>query len=151
MEIKLMTINDCNRVYSLWARTPGMSVYTVDDSPQGLERYLKRNPTTSFIALDDSKTIASILCGHDGRTGYVYHTCVDQQYRETHIGTELLRRSLEALKAENISRVSLLTQKNNLAGNSFWTAKGWTLKRDTNCYELLLNSENRKVVIPNEN
>lgn len=151
MEIKLMTIGDCNRAYSLWARTPGMEIYTKDDSPKGIERFLHRNPSTSFIAVDGDKTIGTIMGGHDGRKGYIYNVCVDASYRAEGVGTQLVERALNALRAEEITRVSIMTKIQNTAGNALWNSLGWTVRGDLNYYEYILDKDNEQLVIQEKN
>ena len=51
--IRQMTIEDYDGVYNLWINTPGMGLNTVDDSREGIAKYLKRNPTTCFVAEDN--------------------------------------------------------------------------------------------------
>lgn len=148
MEIKLMTIGDCNRAYSLWSRTPGMELYRQDDSPRGIERFLKRNPTTSFIALDGDKTIGTAMGGHDGRRGYIYNVCVDSSYRTDGLGRQLIERTLNALKAEGINVVLLTTKADNAVGNAFWMNTGWQVRGDLNIYDYILDTENKLLRIP---
>ena len=77
MKIRVMLMEDYDAVYSLWIRTPGMGLNRVDDSREGIEKYLKRNPTTCFIAEEEGRLIGVILSGHDGRRGYIHHTAVE--------------------------------------------------------------------------
>lgn len=151
MEIKLMTLRDCNRAYSLWARTPGMEVFTKDDSPEGIARFLRRNPSTSFIALDGHKTIGTIMGGHDGRRGYIYNVCVDASYRIEGLGRQLIERSLNALHAEEITRVMITTKIDNIAGNAFWSRLGWDIRGDLNVYDHILDEDNKPVHIAKRN
>ena len=74
MKIREMKITDYNAVYDLWRKTPGMGLNDIDDSREGIDRYLKRNPRTCFVAEFDSETVGVILAGHDGRRGYIPHT-----------------------------------------------------------------------------
>lgn len=67
--IRTMTIEDYDEVYSLWTKIRGFGLRSVDDSREGIARFLKRNPTTSVVAVEDGKVVGSILCGHDGRSG----------------------------------------------------------------------------------
>ena len=67
--IRTMTIEDYDEVYSLWTKIRGFGLRSVDDSREGIARFLKRNPTTSVVAVEDGKVVGSILCGHDGRRG----------------------------------------------------------------------------------
>ena len=75
-EIRVMTIDDYDEVYSLWQTIHGFGIRSIDDSREGVLRFLKRNPTTSVVAVEDGKIVGAILCGHDGRRGCLYHVCV---------------------------------------------------------------------------
>ena len=74
--IRPMTIDDYQGVYDLWLATPGMGLNDRDDSPEGIAAYLARNPTTCFVAEKASDIVGVILCGHDGRRGFIYHLAV---------------------------------------------------------------------------
>ena len=74
--IRVMTIDDYDEVYALWKKIRGFGIRSIDDSREGVDRFLKRNPTTSVVAVKDGKIVGSILCGHDGRRGCLYHVCV---------------------------------------------------------------------------
>lgn len=50
MQICKMTIDDYDEVYELWLNTPGMGLNDMDDSKEGIEKYMKRNPNTCFVA-----------------------------------------------------------------------------------------------------
>lgn len=67
--IRVMTIEDYDGVYALWKKIRGFGIRSIDDSREGVGRFLKRNPTTSVVAEKDGKIVGSILCGHDGRRG----------------------------------------------------------------------------------
>lgn len=143
MRIQLMTIDDYENVYSLWTSTSGMGMRSIDDSKPGIEKFLKRNPATNFIAIDDNKLIGAILCGHDGRRAYIYHTAVDINYRGKGIGTKLLEAVYSELKIEGINKAALVVFTNNETGNSFWESKGWEKRIDLNYYNRSLNNENK--------
>jgi ribosomal protein S18 acetylase RimI-like enzyme len=51
-----------------------MGMRNVDDSKEGIEKYLKRNPETWFVAEAQNKIIGVILSGHDGRRGYISYS-----------------------------------------------------------------------------
>ena len=84
MNIRVMTIEDFDQVHALWMSIKGFGIRSVDDSKEGIERFLKRNPTTSVVAEEDGKIVGAILCGHDGRRGCLYHVCVDESQNERH-------------------------------------------------------------------
>ena len=133
---------DYEGVYALWMTIKGFGIRSIDDSRIGVERFLKRNPTTSVVAVEDGKIVGSILCGHDGRRGCLYHVCVHEDYRRRGIGKAMVVHAMEALKAEQISKVSLIAFTQNDIGNAFWNTIGWTERLDLNYYDFVLNAEN---------
>ena len=142
MTIRTMTIEDYDCVYALWMTIKGFAIRSIDDSRVGVERFLKRNPTTSVVAIEDGKVVGSILCGHDGRRGCLYHVCVHRDYRMRGIGKAMVVFAMNALKEEQISKVSLIAFTQNDIGNAFWNRIGWTQRLDLNYYDFVLNKEN---------
>ena len=140
--IRIMTIDDYDGVYALWMKIKGFGIRSIDDSREGVSRFLKRNPTTSVVAEEDGKIVGSILCGHDGRRGCMYHVCVDREYRRRGIGKGMVVMAMEALKKEEISKISLIAFTKNDVGNAFWNTIGWTERLDLNYYDFVLNTEN---------
>ncbi|QDW75539.1 GNAT family N-acetyltransferase [Lachnospiraceae bacterium KGMB03038] len=140
--IRVMTIDDYDQVYALWHRIRGFGLRSVDDSREGIQRFLKRNPTTSVVAVIDGDVVGAILCGHDGRRGCLYHVCVDEAYRMRGIGKAMVVAAMEALKEEKINKVSLIAFTKNDIGNAFWKEIGWTKRQDLNYYDFTLNEEN---------
>lgn len=139
---RTMTIADYDGVYALWMTIKGFGIRSIDDSREGIERFLKRNPTTSVVALDGEKVIGSILCGHDGRRASFYHVCVAESYRKQGIGKKMAAFAMEELKKEGINKVGLQAFVTNEAGNKFWKKVGWTDRVDLNYYDISLNEEN---------
>lgn len=127
--IRRMTITDYEGIFALWKNTEGMGLRSLDDSVQGISAFLKRNPTTNFVALDNDEIIGAILCGHDGRRGYIYHTVVKENCRRRGIATELIESAVSALQKEGITRVCLNVMETNVIGKSFWESRGWEKKR----------------------
>ena len=140
--IRVMTINDYDKVYKLWSKIKGFGIRSIDDSREGIERFLKRNPTTSVVAEEDGKIVGAILCGHDGRRGCFYHVCVDEEYRMRGIGKSMVVFAMEALQKEQINKVSLIAFTQNDMGNAFWKEIGWTKRKDLNYYDFTLNEAN---------
>ena len=130
MIIRSMTIADYDGVYALWLATPGMGLNDVDDSREGIEKYLRRNPNTCFVAEKDSEIIGVILSGHDGRRGFIYHMAVAISERKNGIATALLDRAMDALDREGIAAVMLIVIKNNKLGNKFWKSRGFNKRPD---------------------
>lgn len=130
MNIRIMTAADYDEVYSLWTSTPGMGLNNVDDSREGIARYLARNPNTSFVAEEGGRIIGAILAGHDGRRGLIHHTVVAEDMQRKGIGKSLLNSVIEALKGENIHKVALLVFCENEKGNDFWEKCGFSKRTD---------------------
>jgi len=142
MIVRTMTIDDYEAVHALWMTIKGFAIRSIDDSREGVERFLRRNPTTSVVAIEDDKVVGAILCGHDGRRGCLYHVCVDENHRLKGIGKAMVVFCMEALKKEEINKVSLIAFTQNDIGNAFWKTIGWTKREDLNYYDFVLNDEN---------
>ena len=129
MEIRLMTPEDYDAVYALWDGTPGVGLNDIDDSRDGITRYLARNPATCFVAEEDGNLVGSVLAGHDGRRGLIYHMTVSARHRRRGIGKALADAATDALRIQGISKVLLVVMKANESGNAFWETLGFK-KRD---------------------
>ena len=140
--IRTMTADDYNKVKALWMTISGFGIRTIDDSRSGVERFIRRNPTTSIVAERNGEIVGTILCGHDGRNACFYHVCVREDLRRRGIGKAMAVAAMRALQPEGISKVSLVAFKKNEIGNQFWNKEGWRLRDDLNTYEFVLNEEN---------
>lgn len=130
MKIRLMNVADYEQVYKLWINTPGMGLNNLDDSREGIERYLKRNPNTCFVAEENGIIIGVIMSGHDGRRGFINHTTVAMDYRKQGIGRTLVNYALKALEEEGIHKVALVVFSRNELGNAFWESVGFSSRTD---------------------
>lgn len=132
--VRPVVINDYDSLLALWNSTEQSkrALNPVDDSREGIERYLKRNPTTCFLAESEGRIIGVILTGHDGRRAIVHHMCVHPDYRGKGIATMLVQRAEEALRKEGITKVFGLVFKDNDTANIFWEKQGYTLRTDLN-------------------
>lgn len=130
MTIREMKIDDYAAVYQLWLHTTGMGLNDVDDSQQGIARILDRNPTLSFVAEEDEHIVGVIVAGQDGRRGYIYHTAVNQDYRNQSIAQRLVEMVLDEMKVLKISKIGLFIFEDNDIGNSFWQKMGFNVRND---------------------
>ena len=120
MEIRKMRIEDYGVVYALWSGCPGVGLNSIDDSPEGFERYLRRNPDTCFLAEEDGRVIGTILACDDGRRGHINHLAVAEDRRRRGVARKLAETALAALKSLGVSKVNLVAFGTNEGGNAFW-------------------------------
>lgn len=130
MIIRLMDMEDYEKVYDLWTHAEGMGLNTTDDSHEGIAKYLKRNPNTCFVAEDNGRLVGVIMSGHDGRRGFIHHTTVRKEYRGQGVGMKLVDSAWKALEAEGIHKVALVAFEKNESGNRFWEKAGFTVRED---------------------
>ena len=142
MTIREMKIEDYDNVFALWKTIKGFGIRSVDDSREGIERFLKWNPGLSVVAEEEGKIVGAILCGSDGRRGCLYHVCVHKDYRRQGIGKTMVIWCMEKLKELQINNVSLIAFTQNDIGNAFWKEIGWTKREDLNYYDFTLNEKN---------
>lgn len=142
---RLITIEDYDAMLSLWNCTEQSrrALNPVDDSREGIERYLKRNPSTCFGVFSDSdgKLLGVILTGHDGRRGIIHHMCVHPDFRRMKIASTLVKLAEDALHAEGIQKIFGLVFKDNDTANAFWERQGYSLRTNLNYRNKSLNSE----------
>ena len=131
---KLVTIDDYDAIFALWDSTEQSrrALNPIDDSRDGIDRYLKRNPTTCFAAVMDGSIVGVILSGHDGRRGIIHHLCVHPDFRRMGIASRLVAMAEEALQKEGIQKVFGLVFKDNDAANMFWETQGYTARTNLN-------------------
>ena len=128
--IRKMQILDYDDIYSLWLSCNGMGLNDVDDSRNGIKKFLERNPDTCFIAEINNKIVGVIMAGNDGRRGFIYHTAVHPEYRKQGIARKLVESAMTALKECGITKVALVVFARNQDGNCFWEKLGFTVRND---------------------
>lgn len=138
MQIRLMQKSDYEAVYQLWLSCPGVALNTTDDSPEGIGKFLDRNPTSCFVAENDGRVVGVILAGHDGRRGYLHHAAVALDCRRQGIAAALTDAALAALKEEGIVKVTLVAFSKNEGGNAFWREQEFTLRDDLTYWDKVL-------------
>ena len=129
VQIRPMTLVDYESVRRLWESCDGVGLSDADQ-PQALKAYLTRNPGMSFVALDNESIVGAVLCGHDGRRGYLNHLAVSANHRARGIGRLLVGHCLEALQFAGITKCHLFIFSDNQTGRTFWRQLGWELRED---------------------
>jgi ribosomal protein S18 acetylase RimI-like enzyme len=125
MQIEAFSMTDYEEAVALWAGIPEVGLDDAD-ARQNMKRFLARNPGMSFVARHEGEIVGAVLCGHDGRRGYLHHLAVLPQYRNRGIGGSLVDRCLGALAAAGISRCNIFIFAENEQGKRFWRKTGWS-------------------------
>lgn len=118
-----------DRVMALWQATEGIGLSDADERER-IAAYLARNPGLSFVALADGAVVGAVLCGHDGRRGYLHHLAVAPAFRGRGIGRELVGACLAGLKGAGIQKCHLFVYRDNAEGRAFWERIGWHWRRE---------------------
>ena len=124
-----MTIADYEETIALWKNSPGIALSKAD-SKQNIAQFVARNPGLGFVARDKEKLIGAILCGNDGRRGYLYHLAVAKDYQHLGIGKMLTEKVLSALQEQGIQKCHIFVIADNLEGMCFWQKTGWKKRED---------------------
>ena len=135
-----MTIEDYDQVYRLWQDTKGIGLSEADSRKQ-IEKFIERNKGLSFVCTDDEKIIGTVMAGHDGRRGYIYHLAVSPEYRMKGVAKELMFKCLKRLREEEIDKCHLFIFKDNQLGKRFWTKIGWIEREDI----VIFSKENKGI------
>lgn len=138
MVIRKMNIDDYDKVYNLWMSCVGMGLNNLDDSREGITKFILRNPDTCLVAENDSEIIGVIMVGNDGRRGHIYHTAIHPDCRKQGIAkklvdvamNQLFEIGINKLFEIGINKVALVVFDRNETGNAFWESQGFTVRND---------------------
>jgi ribosomal protein S18 acetylase RimI-like enzyme len=136
LSIHEMQAGDYDEIYELWRTTPGIGLSDADKKGN-IQKFLVKNKGLCYVCRHENKIIGTILCGHDGRRGYIYHVTVADEYRRKGIGKTLVEKSLSGLKEAGIDKCHLFVIADNAAGNDFWASIGWVRREDILVYSKL--------------
>jgi len=129
LHFREMQIGDYEHALHLWQHTAGMGLSSADEKSE-IARFLQKNQGLCFVALEDEHLIGTILCGEDGRRGYLYHLAVQQNIQKKGVGKNLVQKSLHALKEKGIQKCHLFVIADNASGIAFWEHTGWEIRDD---------------------
>jgi len=128
-DILEMTEEDYPEIIQLWQNSPGIGLSDAD-SRSNIFQFLKQNQGLSFISRVDGVLAGAVLCGTDGRRGYLYHLAVSMTYRRLGIGKKLVGKVLNELKEKNIEKCHIFVIADNKEGEKFWKRIGWKKRND---------------------
>jgi putative acetyltransferase len=125
VRIRAFAAADYRAARALWETTEGLGL-NESDTEEAVTRFLARNPGQSAIAIaPDGAVAGAVLCGHDGRRGYLHHLAVAKPHRGRGLGRRLVAWCFERLAAEGIPRCNVFVYDENGAGRAFWQHEGW--------------------------
>lgn len=133
MRIESFTIEHYEDVMSLWHFSSGIGLSGADGK-ENIARFLERNAGTNFVALENNRVVGAVLCGHDGRRGYLYHLAVEKDLRLQGIGERLVRKVLEKLKLLGIEKSHVFVFDTNYDARQFWRRMGWQERDDISVF-----------------
>ena len=135
---RLFRIEDFDAVIALWRRTEGVGL-NESDTRRAIAAYLRRNSRLSFVAEKDGRIIGAVLCGHDGRRGYLHHLAVSKRHRHRGIGRQLVDACLAKLRKAGIQKCNIFIFANNASGMKFWSHTGWSLRTELRLMQIRLD------------
>jgi putative acetyltransferase len=136
--VRHFRIEDFDAVIALWRRTEGVGL-NESDTRRAITAFLRRNPRLSFVAEQGGRIIGAVLCGHDGRRGYLHHLAVSKRHRRRGIGRRLVNACLAKLRKAGIQKCNIFIFANNAAGMKFWAHTGWSLRTELRLMQIRLN------------
>lgn len=139
IQIRPFEIADHAAAIDLWQSTEGIGL-SASDSLANVDAFLKRNPGMSFVASSDGRLVGAVLCGTDGRRGYLHHLAVHPGFRGRGIGRQLVAHCLHALQRAGLPKCHLFLFRENLAGRQFWEKIGWSLRTDLDVVSIPLSA-----------
>lgn len=136
--IRAMVIDDYPAVLDLWQRSEGIGL-NESDTREAVDAYLRRNPGMSAVSESDADVIVgAVLCGHDGRRGYLHHLAVEPAFRRHGLGRQLLAWSFERFQEAGVPRCNILVFQDNESGADFWSHNGWNARTDLRVFQKVI-------------
>ncbi len=128
--IRAMVADDYPAAEELWRRTEGIGL-NESDTKNAIAVYLQRNPGMSAVGQSERGIVlGAVLCGHDGRRGYLHHLAVDPAHRHQGIAKRLLEWCFERLREASVPKCNIFLFSDNESGTSFWNGNGWSSRPD---------------------
>lgn len=128
--VRALTLADYEAVLALWRGSEGIGL-NESDTREAIAWFLERNPGLSLVATEaNGPIVAAVLCGHDGRRGYLHHLAVAATHRRRGIGRTLVETCLDRLRAMGLAKCNIFLYRDNAAGRAFWTRHDWRARED---------------------
>ena len=138
--IQEMTIGDYDEVLALWKACEGVGLSDAD-SREGITSFLDRNPGLGHVTRDGNELVGAILCGTDGRRGYIHHLAVSKHHRHRGLGRVLVGRCLDALNRIGIQKCHIFVFTDNTDAIAFWNKVSWTQRMELTIMSRVITNE----------
>lgn len=123
--IREMQLSDYAGVRALWEQTENISLNESDEEG-AITVFLTRNVGLCPVAIaPDGAIIGALLCGHDGRRGYLHHLAVARAARGQGLGRQLVTFATDGLKRAGITKCNLFVLGDSHDAHAFWEHQGW--------------------------
>ncbi len=129
--------NHIDAALKLWSGMDGIGL-SASDTPERINNFLDANPGLSFVALAGETLAGALLCGQDGRRGYIHHLAVAPGLRNQGIGRQLVERALNGLRDLDILKCHLFVFQSNPDADLFWARLGWKRRDELYVYSQTL-------------
>jgi ribosomal protein S18 acetylase RimI-like enzyme len=136
--VRPFRMEDYDASFALWRRCEGIGL-GASDTRAAIAAYVRRNPGLSFVAHRKGRLVGTVLCGHDGRRGYLHHLAVSKRYRRVGLGRRLVDTCLERLRRIDIHKCNIFVFADNVEGMTFWTRTGWNPRPDLSLLQVDLS------------
>ena len=131
MEIVEISVGNFEELIALWQAAAGVGLDRDSDTKERIATYLRRNPGLSFAAWDGGRIVGAVLCGHDGRRGYMHHLAVAEAWRGRGIGRALVEKAISRLQMMGVRKCNIFLYADNTGGYGFWRRMGWIERTDS--------------------
>jgi N-acetylglutamate synthase len=122
--LREFAIEDYDAACALWQATEGIGLSEADKR-ENIAYFLGRNRGLSMVAEENGKIVGALLCGSDGRRGFLHHLAVAAGHRRAGIGRALVTRCLAELAAIGMRKCHIFVMQDNAEGKKFWRRIGW--------------------------
>src|SRR5258706_7256370 len=119
INIREMKLADYESVIELMKTTSGVTVRDAD-SYKATASYLERIPGLSFVAEQTGTIVGCLMCGHDGRRGYLQHLIVSPELRGKGIAQKMVLLCIERLESMGIVKTHIDVLITNQTAIEYW-------------------------------
>lgn len=117
--------DDYARALKLWESIEAGINVGRSDTPEEIQKKLKRDPDLFLVAELNEEIIGSVIGGYDGRRGIIYHLAVQKNIREQGLGALLMSEVEKRLQSKGCVKCYLLVLADNEHAIQFYEKRGW--------------------------